>query len=103
VTFKDGSRNVFLWFAKAAGHSPLAYVQNLRIEAAKRRLERTGKPVDEISSEVGYDNPAFFRRVFKRNVRMTPSAYRRKFLIPRVPVSRRSHRPALATKALCKV
>jgi len=74
-------------FAKAAGHSPLAYVQNLRIEAAKRRLERTGKPVDEISSEVGYDNPAFFRRVFKRNVRMTPSAYRRKFLIPRVPVS----------------
>jgi len=75
-------------FMKAAGYSPLVYVQSMRIEAAKRRLERTGKPVDEISYEVGYENPAFFRRVFKRNVRMTPGAYRRKFLIPRVPISR---------------
>jgi transcriptional regulator GlxA family with amidase domain len=75
-------------FRKATGLSPLDYVQNVRIEAAKRRLERSNKPVDEITSEVGYENPAFFRRVFKRNVRMTPGAYRRKLLIPRVPVSR---------------
>jgi transcriptional regulator GlxA family with amidase domain len=75
-------------FVNATGYAPLAYAQNMRIEAAKRRLERTGKPVEEISAEVGYENPAFFRRVFKRNVRMTPGAYRRKFLIPRVPVSR---------------
>jgi transcriptional regulator GlxA family with amidase domain len=75
-------------FMKAAGLSPLAYVQSMRIEGAKRRLERTVKPVDEISVEVGYENPAFFRRVFKRHVRMTPGTYRRKFLIPRVPVSR---------------
>lgn len=60
----------------------------MRIEAAKRRLERTNKPADEISYEVGYENPAFFRRVFKRNVRMTPGAYRRKFLVPPVTVSR---------------
>jgi transcriptional regulator GlxA family with amidase domain len=75
-------------FMKATSHSPLAYVQNIRIEAAKRRLERTDKPVDEISCEVGYENPAFFRRVFKRTVRMTPGAYRRKFLIPRIAASR---------------
>jgi transcriptional regulator GlxA family with amidase domain len=75
-------------FIKATGHSPLTYVQNIRIDAAKRRLERTNKPIDEVSYEVGYENPAFFRRVFKRHVRMTPSAYRRKFLIPRVSVSR---------------
>jgi transcriptional regulator GlxA family with amidase domain len=75
-------------FIKAAGHSPLTYVQTMRIEAAKRRLERSDMPVDEISYEVGYENPAFFRRVFKRNVRMTPGAYRRKFIIPLVPVSR---------------
>lgn len=75
-------------FISATGHAPLAYVQNMRIEAAKRKLERTGKPVDEISYEVGYENPAFFRRIFKRNVRMTPGAYRRKLRIPRVPVSR---------------
>jgi transcriptional regulator GlxA family with amidase domain len=75
-------------FMKAAGLSPLAYVQSMRIEAAKRRLERTANPVDEISVEVGYENPAFFRRVFKRHVRITPGAYRRKFLVPRAPVSR---------------
>jgi transcriptional regulator GlxA family with amidase domain len=75
-------------FVKATGLSPLVYVQNMRIEAAKRRLERTDKPVDEISAEVGYENPAFFRQVFKRNARMTPGAYRRKFLIPSVSVSR---------------
>jgi transcriptional regulator GlxA family with amidase domain len=75
-------------FMKATGQSPLSYVQSMRIEAAKRRLERTNTSVDEISSEIGYENPAFFRRVFKRQVRMTPSSYRRKFLIPRAPVSR---------------
>jgi len=82
------SRSLERRFMKAAGLAPLAYVQNLRIEAAKRHLERTGKPIDEISYEVGYENPAFFRRVFKRNVRMTPSVYRRKFLVPSVPQSR---------------
>jgi len=63
-------------------------VQNLRIEAAKRHLERTKTPVDKISYEVCYENPAFFRRVFKHNVRMTPSVYRRKFLVPDAPQSR---------------
>jgi transcriptional regulator GlxA family with amidase domain len=75
-------------FMKATGHSPLDYVQNMRVEAAKRLLERTDEPVDGIGYDVGYENLAFFRRVFKRNVRMTPAAYRRKFLIPPVPVSR---------------
>jgi transcriptional regulator GlxA family with amidase domain len=82
------SRSLERRFLKAAGLVPIAYVQNLRIEAAKRHLERTKKPVDEISHEVGYENPAFFRRVFKRNVRMPPSVYRRKFLIPEVARSR---------------
>ena len=75
-------------FIHATGRPPLDYVQTMRIEAAKRRLERTDKSVDEIGYEVGYENLAFFRRVFKRNVRMTPGAYRRKLQIPRVPVSR---------------
>jgi AraC-like DNA-binding protein len=39
-------------------------VQNLRIEAAKRHLERTGKPIDEISYEVGYENPACLSLAF---------------------------------------
>ncbi|HEV2898818.1 MAG TPA: helix-turn-helix domain-containing protein [Pseudaminobacter sp.] len=69
-------------FADATGHAPLAYVQRLRIEDAKRRLERTGSPVDEISWRVGYEDAAFFRRLFKRTTGMTPGAYRRRFQIP---------------------
>jgi transcriptional regulator GlxA family with amidase domain len=69
-------------FTKATGTSPIAYVQHLRIEEAKRRLERTDTAIDEISWEVGYEDPAFFRRLFKRITRITPGAYRRKFRLP---------------------
>lgn len=69
-------------FTSATGLSPIAYVQRLRIEDAKRRLERTESSADEISWQVGYEEPAFFRRLFKRVTGLTPGAYRRRFKIP---------------------
>ncbi len=66
-------------FARATGLTPLAYVQQFRIEQAKRQLERTCTAVEDISVAVGYENASFFRRVFKRHTRMTPGAYRRRF------------------------
>lgn len=69
-------------FRQSTGYSPIQYVQRLRIEDAKRRLEATDAPVDQIGWQVGYEDPAFFRRLFKRITRMTPSEYRRKFQIP---------------------
>jgi len=69
-------------FTNATGLSPIAYVQRLRIEDAKRRLERTEDSVDEISWKVGYEEPAFFRRLFKRITGVGPAEYRRKFQIP---------------------
>lgn len=72
-------------FQKATGHAPLAYVQNLRIEHAKRRLETGTEPIDEISAAVGYEDPSFFRRIFKRNVGLRPVDYRRKFAQSRLP------------------
>jgi transcriptional regulator GlxA family with amidase domain len=69
-------------FTAATGLSPIAYVQRLRIEDAKRRLERTETAVDEIGWQVGYEEPAFFRRLFKRLTSLTPGAYRRKFRVP---------------------
>jgi transcriptional regulator GlxA family with amidase domain len=69
-------------FTKATGCSPITYVQHLRVEEAKRRLERTDAPIDEISWNVGYEDPAFFRRLFKRITRITPGAYRRKLRLP---------------------
>jgi len=69
-------------FTEATGLAPIAYVQRLRIEDAKRRLERTEAPVDEIGWRVGYEDAAFFRRLFKRTTGMTPGAYRKRFSIP---------------------
>ena len=69
-------------FTAATGFSPIAYVQRLRIEDAKRRLERTEASVDEISWQVGYEEPAFFRRLFKRVTGMAPGGYRKRFRIP---------------------
>jgi transcriptional regulator GlxA family with amidase domain len=69
-------------FANATGLTPITYVQRLRIEDAKRRLERTEASVDEISWRVGYEDAAFFRRLFKRMTGLAPGAYRKRFRIP---------------------
>ncbi len=69
-------------FTEATGFAPIDYVQRLRVEDAKRRLERTDAPADEISWKVGYEDAAFFRRLFKRVTGMTPGAYRRRFQVP---------------------
>jgi transcriptional regulator GlxA family with amidase domain len=69
-------------FAGATGLTPIAYVQRLRVEDAKRRLERTDAPVDEIGWRVGYEDPAFFRRLFKRVTGLSPGVYRKRFRVP---------------------
>lgn len=69
-------------FVAATGLTPIAYVQRLRIEDAKRRLERTDASVDEIGWRVGYEDSAFFRRLFKRTTGVAPGAYRKRFRIP---------------------
>ena len=69
-------------FATATGLTPIAYVQRLRIEDAKRRLERTNASIDEISWRVGYEDAAFFRRLFRRTTGLAPGAYRKRFRVP---------------------
>jgi transcriptional regulator GlxA family with amidase domain len=69
-------------FTRATGYSPIAYVQHIRVEEAKRRLERTSAPVDDISYAVGYEDPASFRRLFKRIAGVPPGVYRRKLQLP---------------------
>jgi transcriptional regulator GlxA family with amidase domain len=77
-------------FTVATGFAPIDYVQRIRVEDAKRRLERTGVSADEISWKVGYEDPAFFRRLFKRLTGMTPGAYRKRFQVPDFVRSERS-------------
>jgi transcriptional regulator GlxA family with amidase domain len=72
-------RNFVRRFKQATGDSPLAYIQKLRIAAAKRLLESDHRTMQEISDAVGYQDPVFFRNLFQRHTGVSPSAYRRKF------------------------
>jgi transcriptional regulator GlxA family with amidase domain len=66
-------------FKTATSLTLIDYLQNIRIEAAKRQLEQTQMPVDDISFDIGYEDASFFRRLFKRRTGLTPSQYRRMF------------------------
>ncbi|OUR63062.1 hypothetical protein A9Q74_02305 [Colwellia sp. 39_35_sub15_T18] len=66
-------------FKVATQETATKYIQLIRVEAAKRLLERTTKPFDEISLSVGYENSSFFRRLFKQVTSKTPMEYRKIF------------------------
>ncbi|HKY94483.1 MAG TPA: helix-turn-helix domain-containing protein, partial [Kiloniellales bacterium] len=66
-------------FQAATGYQPLDYVQALRVEEAKQMLESEDAGIEEVAATVGYEDPASFRRIFKRKAGLTPAAYRRKF------------------------
>lgn len=65
---------------KEATHFPVhAYIQKIRIEAAKRLLESPGLSVNEIIFETGYQDPKAFRNVFRKETGVSPSTYRDKY------------------------
>jgi transcriptional regulator GlxA family with amidase domain len=66
-------------FQTATDRRPIDHVHALRIEGARQLLEAGGGAVDDVGYRVGYEDPTFFRRLFKRTTGMTPAAYRRKF------------------------
>lgn len=66
-------------FQLATGMSPLEYVHALRLEEAKQMLEAGDLPIEAIANEVGYEDAAFFSRLFKRKVNLTPAQYRKRF------------------------
>ncbi|TVQ83980.1 MAG: helix-turn-helix domain-containing protein [Chromatiaceae bacterium] len=66
-------------FQAATGYSPVEYVQALRVEEAKHLLETTRETIDLIAHRVGYEDPTFFQRLFKRRTGVTPARYRQRF------------------------
>jgi len=66
-------------FKSATGDSPLIYLQRLRIEAAKQKLETTQETVNEITWQVGYEDSNSFRRLFKKHTGLSPREYRERF------------------------
>lgn len=66
-------------FRQATGHRPIDYVHLLRVDRAKDLLEISSNSIEKIGRDVGYEDPASFRRIFKRRIGLTPSSYRQKF------------------------
>lgn len=63
-------------FSAAFGVSPMQYLNQRRIEAAKELLCTTSMTVHEIGASVGFDNTNHFINLFKRSTGKTPNAYR---------------------------
>ncbi len=74
-------RNIVRRFKLATGIPPIEYLQNIRIETAKRHLEQNQLSVSEIIDKSGYTDPKSFRKVFQKVVGMKPLEYREKFKV----------------------
>lgn len=72
-------RNFIRRFKAATGCLPGGYLQRVRVAAARQMLEDGRTSVLRVGTSVGYDDPAYFRRVFKRHMGLTPSGYRDRF------------------------
>jgi transcriptional regulator GlxA family with amidase domain len=70
-------RNFERVFARELGISPARYVLQMRIEAARRMLERTRKGLEQIALSCGFSSADAMRRAFVRTLRMTPLSCRR--------------------------
>lgn len=66
-------------FKKATSNSVLEYHQRVKIEAAKKELEKGRKTVNEVMYDVGYSDPKAFRDVFRKITDMTPLDYLNKY------------------------
>ncbi len=75
------TRTLLRRFKNETGTSPLQHLHALRIRRAQYLLETTDRSFERIVTEVGYSDPATFRRAFVTAVRMTPSEYRNRFAV----------------------
>ena len=63
-------------FREQVHQSPLSYFTQLKIRAACRLLDLSGKPVKAVALETGYSDPYYFSRVFKKVMGISPENYR---------------------------
>ena len=71
----------FSWFSRnfkqLTAKSPMQYVVSVRINNAANLLGCTSYNINEISNIVGYDNPLYFSRIFKKIKGVSPSDYKK--------------------------
>ncbi|BAV05590.1 Transcriptional regulator GlxA family, contains an amidase domain and an AraC-type DNA-binding HTH domain [Filimonas lacunae] len=74
-------RNFMRRFKQATGITPINYLQNTRIEAARNLLEHTNDSITDIMYSVGYGDMKSFRILFTRITGLSPKAYREKYAL----------------------
>jgi len=74
-------------FKAAFGQSPGAFVQDRRLDEARRRLSAENLSIDAIAASVGFQSADAFRRAFRHRFRITPGRYRRNFGFDDKPAS----------------
>jgi transcriptional regulator GlxA family with amidase domain len=66
-------------FREQVGVSPARYVEDIRLEAARRRLAESQDGLERVASVCGFGSAESLRRVFVRKLAVTPSEYRSRF------------------------
>ena len=66
-------------FKASLGMSPLSYLQSQRIARARQLLETSTLALERIVEQCGYEDISSFRKLFARQVGMTPREYRLRF------------------------
>ncbi len=66
-------------FPEQTGFSPLGFVTHLRLQEACRLLATSERKLDDIAASVGYSDPFYFSRIFKKHLGLSPSVYRREY------------------------
>jgi transcriptional regulator GlxA family with amidase domain len=72
-------RNFARVFTQEMKTTPAKFVERLRVEAARRRLEESHNNMETIASECGFGNVNSMRNVFQRTLKIAPGQYRRHF------------------------
>ncbi len=78
--FHFGKSHLCGVFKKAKGDTIVSYHLKLKISEAKRLLREEKMSVSEISERLGFENPAYFSRIFGKIVGMSPRAFRKKLI-----------------------
>lgn len=69
--------NFYRVFKQISGSTPLQFILKLRLSNAQNLLENSNLTIAEIASEVGYENPLYFSRLFHKHIGVSPSEYRK--------------------------
>lgn len=72
-------RNFQRVFTREMGKSPAHYVEEIRIEAVRRKLERSTQGMEEIAAACGFNSADVMGRSFQRQLKVTPAEYRTRF------------------------